>query len=190
VLEYWSIGVLRFLRIVPDERGIRSAIWAKTPTGWSCCENCVWRMWLAKTVHGLTKSSGSIVNGSKPCSTHSNDFRRNSFVTELTSNKQIKSRESGPVGTIEGSQAIYCLERIHEKIRPLGYGTIWSALRPLTPECERTASRRSDHTLRDGSVVANFPGNKLPGYPHSVPTGPVRYAIPTDALPPPKTANS
>jgi len=39
---------------------------------------------------------------------------------------------------------------VQSKIRPIGHGTIWSALRPLTPECERTVSRRSDRTVIGG----------------------------------------
>jgi hypothetical protein len=55
-----------------------------------------------------------------------------------------------PEGSNEGSQAIYYLERIHEKIRPVGNGMIWAALRPLTPERKRTVSRRSDRPYGTG----------------------------------------
>jgi hypothetical protein len=34
-----------------------------------------------------------------------------------------------------------------------------------------TGINRSHRTLRDGSFMGDFPGNKLPGYLHSVPPG-------------------
>ena len=35
----------------------------------------------------------------------------------------------------------------------------------------RDSLTRSHRTLRDGSFIGRIPGNKLPGYLHSVPTG-------------------
>ena len=74
-----------------------------------------------------------------------------------------------PEGPNDRSQAIYCLEQVQSKIRPVeglilthGWLVVLIVARlsdPITP------------SLRDGSLFERIPGNKLPGYDHSVPTG-------------------
>jgi len=52
--------------------------------------------------------------------------------------------------------------------RPVGHGMIGSNRRATTIN---QPWARIIPSLRDGSPVWNIPGNKLPGYDHSVPTG-------------------
>src|SRR5260221_14586770 len=75
-----------------------------------------------------------------------------------------------PEGPNDRSQAIYCLEHVQPKIRPVGHGLIlthgWLVV--------LIVARLSDlitPSLRDGSLFERIPGNKLPGYDHLVPPG-------------------
>src|SRR5260221_4112798 len=69
------------------------------------------------------------------------------------------------------SQAIYCLEQVQSRIRPVGHGLI------LTPGCliVLIVARLSDPIIPCPTgrfaFFARIPGNKLPGYYHPVPTG-------------------
>ena len=81
-----------------------------------------------------------------------------------------------PEGTNDRSQAIYCLEHVQSRIRPVGHGLIptlglFIALIVSTPI-------GPNHTVPSGTVpfFARIPGNKLPGYHHSVPPGQRRSA--------------
>jgi len=72
-----------------------------------------------------------------------------------------------PEGPNDRSQAIYCLEHVQPKIRPVGHGLIlthgWLVV--------LIVARLSDlitPSLRDGSLFERIPGNKLPGYDHLV----------------------
>jgi hypothetical protein len=75
-----------------------------------------------------------------------------------------------PQGLDEGSQAIYCLGCVQKKVTvPEGR---------CEPRCPmywlpQVEERPVDPIIpsRDGSRVRTVPGNKLPGYHHSVPSG-------------------
>ena len=58
----------------------------------------------------------------------------------------------------------------HKKARPVRDGLIKSGHTQRSCAMNQTA-RRIMPSLRDGSVFFAFPGSKLPGYDHSVPTG-------------------
>jgi hypothetical protein len=62
-------------------------------------------------------------------------------------------------GPNDRSQAIYCLEQVQSKIRPVGHGLILTRGWLVVLIVAR---------LLDPIPI---PGNKLPGYDHSVPTG-------------------
>jgi hypothetical protein len=82
-----------------------------------------------------------------------------------------------PEGINDGSQAIYCLEGVQPRIRPVGHGLIPSP--GLTNRPDRGAPIGPNHTVPygTGSVFAPIPGNKLPGYFHNVPTGQRHLAL-------------
>src|SRR5258707_9618144 len=85
----------------------------------------------------------------------------------------VSHRDNSPVvpeGPNDRSQAIYCLEQVQSKIRPVGHGLIlthgWLVV--------LIAARLSDPitpSLPDGSLFERIPCNTLPGYDHSVPPG-------------------
>jgi hypothetical protein len=75
-----------------------------------------------------------------------------------------------PEGLDDRSQAIYCLEHVQLRIRPVGYGVIRSDWRATI-----TASKQPLVRIRPcptGRIpFCSLPGNKLPGYDHLVPPG-------------------
>ena len=82
-----------------------------------------------------------------------------------------------PEGTSDGSQAIYCLEAVQPRLRPVGHGLTPSP--GLTNRPDRGAPIGPNHTIPygTGSVFAPIPGNKLPGYVHNVPSGQRHFAL-------------
>jgi hypothetical protein len=76
-----------------------------------------------------------------------------------------------PKGLDEGSPAIYCLGCVQKKVTvPEGrceprYPMYW------LPEVEERPVDPIIPSLRDGSPFGTVPGNKLPGYHHSIPSG-------------------
>ena len=73
-------------------------------------------------------------------------------------------------GIDEGSQAIYCLECVKKRTRPVGYGLSWSS-GVFTTQARRN-SLLPNHTVPYGTArLFASPGSKLPGYLHLVPTG-------------------
>ena len=75
-----------------------------------------------------------------------------------------------PEGLDDRSQAIYCLEHVQLRIRPVGHGLI------LTHGCLLAVivARQSDPITPypTGRIpFCSLPGNKLPGYFHTVPPG-------------------
>jgi hypothetical protein len=75
-----------------------------------------------------------------------------------------------PEGTNDGSQAIYCLERVQSRIRPVGHGMIPTPTWISRPSGGMSIGR--NHTVPSGTVSVFAPkqGNKSPGYFHNVPT--------------------
>jgi hypothetical protein len=81
-------------------------------------------------------------------------------------------------------QAIYCLEPGQHRSRPVGDGVI--GYPRLISRPDRNTPIGPNHTVPYGtvSVFAPIPGNKLPGYLHSIPTGQKPYRpIGIDQLP-------
>ena len=84
---------------------------------------------------------------------------------------QISRTAFVPEGRNDGSLAVYCLECVQERNRPVGYGVIGSGKLSITLSGERASRLTLRPSLRDGSFVKPIPGSKLPGYLHSVPSG-------------------
>jgi hypothetical protein len=75
------------------------------------------------------------------------------------------------------------LEMSNNKIRPVGYGMIWS---PGLIHCPGLTTRLTDQitpSLRDGFLFRTVPGSKLPGYDHLVPPGQTHLGPQVDAHP-------
>ena len=75
-----------------------------------------------------------------------------------------------PEGPNEGSQAIYCLEQVQSRVRPVGHGLSLTH-GSFVVQIVTYLSDQSYRSLRDGSLFARISGNELPGYLHSVPPG-------------------
>ena len=77
-----------------------------------------------------------------------------------------------PKGLNDPSLAIHCQECAQNQARPVGNGMIRFAVDGRVIMGEDRSRRGESHcTLRDGSIIGQAPGNKLPGYDHAVPTG-------------------
>jgi len=74
-----------------------------------------------------------------------------------------------PEGLNDRSQAIYCLEQGQSRIRPVGHGLIRSGRLFVTPDQRAAATDQSYRPSGTGRLFGHIPGNKLPGYDHSVP---------------------
>ena len=75
-----------------------------------------------------------------------------------------------PEGLDEGSLAVYCQGMRLKKTRPVGYGLSWSTPRSPFKVEERSSGPIIPFPTGRVQFLA-FPGSKLPGYLHLVPSG-------------------
>jgi hypothetical protein len=76
-----------------------------------------------------------------------------------------------PKGLDDRNQAIYCLEYAQKSEPSRMDGVSWATPHIRRPWSKNVLSTESYRSLRDGFFVWHTPGNKLPGYDHSVPPG-------------------
>src|SRR5260221_12046903 len=73
-------------------------------------------------------------------------------------------------GRCDRSQAIYCLEYATQRTRPVGNGMIKVAIVPLDPMTFCELNVRITPSATGRIALGRIPGNKFPGYLHSVRT--------------------